>query len=410
MEKKYTRIKLACYMANITMSVVANLPAVLFLTFRAQFGISYSLLGLLILLFYCTQLAVDLVFSFFSHKFNIPATVKTIPLVAIAGLVIYALWPIIFPQTAYVGLVVGTVIFAAAAGLAEVLISPVIAALPSKDPDREMSNLHASYAWGTVGVIIVSTLYLLAFGTEFWQYLPLLFCIVPLISSLLFFGAKLPQMETPGRVSGAVALLKNKGVWLSVFAIFLGGAAECTMSQWASGYLEQSLGIPKVWGDLFGVALFALFLGLGRTLYAKIGKNIEKVLFFGCIGATLCYLVAAFSPFPILGLIACAFTGFCTSMLWPGNLIVASDRFPAGGVFIYAMMAAGGDLGASVAPQLVGVVTDISSALPGVNNLAQILSLTQEQLAMKLGLLIGVLFPLVGIFVTAKLLKTKKAN
>ncbi len=408
MDKKYTRVKLACYMANITMSVAANLPAVLFLTFRTQFGISYSLLGFLILLFYCTQLVVDLIFSFFSHKFNIPATVKTIPLIATVGLIVYALWPTFFPQTAYVGLVVGTVIFAAAAGLAEVLISPVIAAIPSKDPDREMSNLHASYAWGTVGVIIVSTVYLLVFGAESWQFLPLLFCIVPLTASLLFFGAKLPQMETPGRVSGAVELLKNRGVWLSVFAIFLGGAAECTMSQWASGYLEQSLGIPKVWGDLFGVALFALFLGLGRTLYAKIGKNIEKVLFLGCIGATVCYLVAAFSPFPILGLFACAFTGFCTSMLWPGNLIVASDRFPAGGVFIYAMMAAGGDLGASVAPQLVGVVTDIASALPGVNNLAQTLSLTQEQLAMKMGLLLGVAFPLVGIFISAKLLKAKK--
>ncbi len=406
MDKKYNRVKFACYMANITMSVVANLPAILFLTFRTQFGISYSLLGFLILLFYCTQLVVDLIFSFFSHKFNIPATVKTIPLVAIVGLVIYALWPTFFPQTAYVGLVVGTVVFAAAAGLAEVLISPVIAALPAKDPDREMSNLHASYAWGTVGVIVVSTLYLLFFR-EYWQYLPLLFCLVPLTSAVLFFGVTLPKMETPEKTSGALHLLKNKGVWLSVIAIFLGGAAECTMSQWASGYLEQSLGISKVWGDLFGVALFALFLGLGRTLYAKIGKNIEKVLFFGCIGATVCYVVASFSPFSVLGLFACAFTGFCTSMLWPGNLIVASDRFPKGGVFIFAMMAAGGDLGASVAPQLVGIVTDITSTLPGVQTLAQNLSLTQEQLAMKMGLLVGVIFPSVGIFVSYRLLKTK---
>ena len=189
-------------------------------------------------------------------------------------------------------------------------------------------------------------------------------------------------------------MLKNKSLWLCVGAIFLGGATECTMAQWSSGYLEQSLGLPKVLGDVFGVALFGVMLGLGRSLYAKIGKNIEKVLFMGGVGATLCYLIAAISPFPIIGLLACAFTGFCVSMLWPGSLIVASDRFPTGGVFIFALMASGGDLGASVGPQLVGVVTDFVIATPKLASLASSLSLAPEQLGMKLGMLGGMLFPL----------------
>ncbi len=408
MNRNEKRVKLACYTANITMSVVGNLSPMLFLTFRSLYGISYSLLGLLVLINFCTQLGIDLIFSFFSHRFNIPKTVKAIPYISMVGLCIYGLIPLFFPQWAYAGLVVGTVIFSAASGLAEVLISPTVAALPFKDPDREMSRLHSSYAWGVVGVIIFSTLYLFLCGGENWQGLPLLFSAVPLLSALLFFKTELPKMETPEKASGALNLLKNKGVWISVFAIFFGGAAECTMSQWASGYLEQALSIPKVWGDIFGVAMFALFLGLGRTLYGKYGKNIEKVLLFCGIGATACYLIAALSPFPILGLLACAFTGFATSMLWPGNLIVAAERFPSGGVFIYAMMAAGGDLGVSVAPQLVGIVTDVAVSNPAVTSLAQTLSLSPEQLGMKLGILVGSLFPLLGIFVYAYLYKTKK--
>ncbi len=411
MEPKHKRVKYACYTANITMSVVGNLSPVLFLTFRGMYDISYSLLGLLVLINFCTQLGIDLIFSFFSHKFNIPKVVKTIPIIAVAGLCVYALCPFFLPDAwVYAGLVVGTVIFSAAAGLAEVLISPVIAALPAKDPDREMSKLHSVYAWGVVGVIIVSTLYLLGFGSENWQWLALLFALVPLTSAILFAGAEIPKMETPEKVSGALHLLKNTGVWLSVFAIFLGGAAECTMAQWASGYLEQALGISKVWGDIFGVAMFSVFLGLGRSLYGKFGKNIEKVLLFCGIGATLCYAVAAVSPWPIVGLAACAFTGFATSMLWPGNLIVASDRFPAGGVFIYAMMAAGGDLGASVAPQLVGVITDVASVNPSLVSVAERLSLAPDQLGMKLGMLVGMLFPLAGIFVYARLYKTRKRS
>ena len=408
MNPKHKRVKYACYTANITMAVVGSLSPILFLTFRTMYGISYSLLGLLVLINFCTQLCIDLVFSFFSHKFNIPKTVKAIPLITIVGLCIYALWPTVFPNSVYVGLVLGTVIFSASSGLSEVLISPTIAALPAKDPDREMSKLHSVFAWGSVGMIIFSTLYLLAFDSANWQGLVLLCALVPLVSAILFSGAEMPQMETPKQASGALHLLRNKGIWLSVFAIFLGGAAECTMSQWASGYLEQALGIPKVWGDIFGVALFSVFLGLGRTLYTKIGRNIEKVLLLGGIGATLCYAVAALSPLPIVGLLACAFTGFCTSMLWPGNLIVASDRFPTGGVFIYAMMAAGGDLGASVGPQLVGLVTDISAAAPPLVALGQQLALSPEQFGMKLGMLVGMIFPLIGIFVYTHLYKTAK--
>lgn len=407
---KIKQLKLACYTANISMSIVGNLPPVLFLTFHSLYGISYSLLGLLVLANFITQLGIDLVFSFFSHRFDIPKVIRFMPFLTLSGLLIYALSPILFSQNVYIGLVIGTIIFSASAGLSEVLISPIIASIPSDDPDREMSKLHSVYAWGAVAVIILSTAFLLVAGNTNWQWLAILFMIIPLSSLILFASAPIPQMESPEKVSGVIDMLKNRGVWLCVFAIFLGGAAECTMAQWSSSYLEQALRIPKIWGDIFGVALFSMMLGLGRSLYAKTGKNIEKVLFWGAIGATLCYLIAAVSNIALIGLVACAFTGFCTSMLWPGNLVVASDRFPESGVFIYAMMAAGGDLGASVAPQLVGIITDTTIANPMMVSLAQNLSLAPEQLGLKLGMLVGMLFPLVGIFLFYNMFKKRKAS
>ncbi len=395
--KSYTRLKWACYTANITMSVVSNFPPILFLTFRSLYGISYSLLGLLVLLNFCTQLGIDLIFSFFSHKFNITKTVRTMPYLAVVGLAVYAVWPFLFPGRVFLGLVIGTVIFSASAGLEEVLISPVIAEIPAKDPDHEMSKLHSVYAWGVVGVVAFCTLYFLLFGSRHWQWLALLFTLVPLSSAWLYAGAEIPEMATPERTSGALHLMKNKGVLLCFFAIFLAGASECTMAQWCSGYLEKALGIPKVWGDLFGVALFSVMLGLGRSLYAKIGQKIHRVLILGAIGATLCYLIAALTPVPLVGLIACALTGFCVSMLWPGNLVVATDRFPKGGVFIFAMMAAGGDMGASVGPQLVGIITDAMIANPQSVAWAKTLGLTAEQWGMKVGMLVGMVFPLIAI-------------
>jgi len=407
MTAQHKRLTLACYTSSMSMSIIANLPPLLFLTFRDLYAISYSLLGLLAVVNYVTQLIIDLLFSFFSHKISIAKAVKMTPAITIAGFTVYALWPTLFPNAVYPGLVLGTVIFSASSGLSEVLTSPVIASIPSDDPDRAMSKLHSTYAWGVVLVVVVTTLFQLFVGLKYWQILAAVFMLIPLYSYILFYGSEIPAMETPKQVSGAFRFLKTPGIWLLVLMIFMGGAAECTMAQWASGYLEQALGIGKVWGDLFGVAMFALMLGLGRSLYGKFGKNICKVLLLGFCGAAACYLVAAISDVPLIGLLACGFTGFCTSMLWPGSLIAATDLIPNSGVILFAMMAAGGDLGASVGPQLIGLITDAVIASPNLQGIVQSMGLAPAQLGMKLGMLVGMLFPLLGIPIVLQVRKRK---
>ncbi len=412
MEKGYGRTKFACYASNITMAVVCNLSPLLFLTFRSLYGISYSLLGTLVLINFCTQLSVDLLFSFFSHKFNIPLITKCMPALAVIGLALFALSPVIFPNAVFVGLLIGTVIFAASSGLAEVLISPIIAAIPAENPEREMSKLHASYAWGSVIVAVIATLFLFFFGSENWQWLVGICMLVPLVATVAFARAEVPQMQTPEKTSGAIEFFKKGGLWLCVLAIFLGGSSEVTMAQWSSSYLEQALGIPKIWGDICGVALFGLTLALGRTLYGKFGKNIGRVLALGAIGASACYLIAVFVNVPVIGLIACGLTGLCVSMMWPGSLVVANERFPQGGVVVFAMMAAGGDLGNSVGPQLVGVVTDAVAGSETFIELASRWGLTAEQLGMRAGMFVGALFPILAIvvFFIIRRLRIKKPD
>jgi len=395
--QKYGRLKLACYSTNVAMAVMANMPPVLFLTFNRMYGISFTQLGFLVFLNFTAQLFIDLAFSFYSHKFNIPLAVKITPLLTFIALLIYTLWPLASPQTAYVGMLFGTFLFSISGGFAEVLISPVIAAIPSENPDREMSKLHSVYAWGVVPVTIISTLYIALFGDKNWYLLALALSVVPLVSFLLYLGADLPKVKTPEKVSGAVSIMKNKWLWICVLVIFFGGAAEVSMAQWSSGFLEQGLGMPKVWGDMLGVALFAVMLGLGRTLYAKIGKNITKVLLWGMIGAALCYLTVVFCDIAIVGVLACALTGFCTSMLWPGSLIFAEGKVTRGGVFIFAMMAAGGDLGASIVPQLIGITTDSVILAGWAADFCQTLGVTTEQLGMKAGMMIAALFCVVAI-------------
>jgi len=407
MKNKYGLVKYACYTTSVSMSVVANLSPLLFLTFHNLYDISFSMLGALVLINFCMQLAVDLVLSFYSHKLNLSKMVKVTPALTAFGLLIYSVFPFLFPNSVYLGLVIGTIIFAASGGLAEVLISPVIVELPTDNPEREMSKAHSVYAWGVVGVVILSTIFLLLFGTENWQWLALLWIIVPLTSCCLFLKSVVPPLKTPERASNVLLLFKKKDFIVCLICIFLGGASECTMAQWSSSYLEQALGIRKVWGDIFGVALFALMLGLGRSLYAKYGKNIYKTLAVSATGAAVCYIVAAVSNIPLIGLVSCVLTGLVTAMLWPGSLIMASDKFPSAGVTVYALMAAGGDLGGALGPQLVGAVTDLAVVNADVQNFSVILSMTTEQLAMKIGLLAASVFPLAADVLFVFIIKRK---
>ena len=396
--KQAKHTKHACYFAYLAMSSIFSLPPLLFNTFRAMYGISYTLLGTLVLINFCTQLTVDLIFTFFTKYFNPHKTVRIMPCLTTLGLLVYALIPTLFPQIAYVGFVAGTVIFSIAAGLCEVMLSPTVAALPSDNPDRDMSMLHSLYGWGVLMVIVISTLFLRIFGTEYWMVLTLFWAMLPIASCVLFCTSKLPEMDLTSQSDSAeAAKKKNFGLALCVACIFLGSAAENAMTNWISGYMETALHLPKVIGDILGMAAFAMLLVLARTLYAKYGKNITAILLYSMIGAVICYLVAALSPFVVVSMIACMLTGFVTSMLWPGTLILMEEKIPNPGVTAYALMAAGGDFGASVAPQMLGIITDNVAASNWAAQLSANLSLTPDEIGMKVGMIAAAVFPLIGI-------------
>lgn len=375
---KYKLTKIACYASYFTMSSVFCLPPLLFVTFHEMYGVSWTLLGTLVLANFCTQLTVDLVFTVFTKWFNIKKVVRIMPLITSLGLLIYAVVPMVFPQAAYGGLLLGTVVFSVAAGLSEVLLSPTIAAIPSDNPQRAMSLLHSLYAFGVFTTVVIGTVFIKFIGPENWMYLTMFFAALPVVASILFTLSPIPDMQTDERTDRVGKSLKRTvGIGLCVGCIFLGSCAENVMSNWVSSYMEAQLHIDKAVGDILGVAMFAILLGLTRIYYAKWGKNIGIVLLGGMIGAAICYLVAGLSNHTAPAFIACILTGIFTSMLWPGTLILMEQNIPHAGVASFALMAAGGDLGASIAPQLMGIVADSAG--------------------LKTGMLVSAAFPILGV-------------
>lgn len=400
MNSNYRRTKFACYAAYFTMSSIFCVPPLLFVTFHETYGVSYTLLGTLVLTNFFTQLGIDLIFTFFSRFFNAKKIVRIMPLITSVGLFLYALIPTLFPQMAYWGFLLGTVIFSVSAGLSEVLLSPTVAAIPSENPQRDMSMLHSLYAFGTVTMILLSTLYLRVFGTEHWAYLVMILSLLPVISAILFMCSPMPDMTTSESVRvGERSKNRTIGLALCVACIFFGSCAENTMGNWISGYMENALGLDKTVGDILGAAMFAILLGIARIAYAKFGKNICRVLLIGMIGSAVCYLAVGLSSNVFVAFVACILTGFCTSMLWPGTLIMMEEKIPNAGVAAFALMASGGDLGAALAPQLMGIVIDKVSVSNFASRVGGELNMTAEQIGLKTGMLVTAIFPIIGVVI-----------
>ena len=408
----FKRTKLACYTAYFTMSSIFSLPTRLFVIFHDTYGISYTLLGTLVLTNFCTQLGVDLVFTVFTKYFNVKKVVRVMPLVTSAGMLIYALTPMLVPEYAYAGLLVGTMIFSVSAGLSEVLLSPVIAAIPSDNPQKDMSLLHSLYAFGVFSVVVVSTLFLKIFGSENWMYLTIFFALLPVIAAVMFMTSPMPDMDSSHGETGGTASTKKRtvGLALCTACIFFGSCAENVMSNWISSYVENALSIDKATGDILGMAMFAILLGMARIGYAKYGKNIFRILLGGMIGAAVCYLVAGLSTGVVAPFVACIFTGIFTAMLWPGTLIMMEENVHGAGVAAFALMAAGGDLGASIAPQLMGIVIDTVAASSQAAQMSVATGLTTEQIGMKAGMLVTAIFPIIGTVVVISCIRCFKKN
>lgn len=396
-KKNFKRTKLACYSAYFTMSSVFSLPPLLFATLQDMYGISYTLLGTLVLTNFCTQLTVDLIFTVFTKYFNVKKVVRVMPLITSAGLLIYALSPMLFPQNTYIGLLIGTVLFSVSAGLSEVLLSPVIAAIPSDNPQKDMSLLHSLYAFGVFTVVVISTMFIRIFGSANWMYLTVFWAALPIIAAVMFMISPMPEMDVTASPDGAKGTKKRTlALALCLGSIFFGSCAENVMSNWVSTFMENALRVDKTLGDILGMAMFAILLGVARISYAKFGKNIMKILLLGMVGAAVCYIVAGFSSNAFFIFLACILTGLFTAMLWPGSLIMMEENIPGIGVAAYALMAASGDLGASFAPQLLGIIVDKVAASGFAAEIGAKYSLATEQVGLKAGMLFTAIYPILG--------------
>jgi len=358
-QKNYKKTLIACYLGFITQAISANFTPLLFLTFKNTYGITLEKIAMIPMVFYLTQLLVDLAATKFADKIGYRTCVAASQVVSALGLASMAFLPEIMPAPFW-GIMISVVLYAIGSGLIEVLLSPIVEACPFENKDGVMSTLHSFYCWGAVGVILGSTAFFALFGIENWKILTVIWALIPLYNTLNFIRCPIERLNGDGESMGVRNLLKTPLFWLMILLMICAGASEATMAQWASAFTESAIGVSKTVGDLAGPCLFAAFMGIARMMYGKFSEklNLSKVMLICGIMAAGCYLLASLSANPVLGLSGCALCGLAVGIMWPGSISISSAACPKGGTAMFAFLALAGDLGATVSPAMVGSLAE----------------------------------------------------
>lgn len=387
----YRHTLAACFVGYVTQAIVNNFAPLLFLVFQTEFSIGLDKITLLVTVNFVTQLTVDAVSAKAVDRIGYKPCVIAAHLFCAAGLVGLALFPSV--GDAFAGLLCAVILYAIGGGLIEVLVSPIAEACPTTDKTGAMSLLHSFYCWGSAAVVLISTVVLAATGQSEWRWLAAGWAVVPLLNALYFVFVpvgKLRQEEGGTRLS---KLFGTRMFWLFALMMLCAGAAELAMSQWASAFAESGLMVSKATGDLFGPCLFAVLMGVARVIYARFGSRMSApvAIACSCVLCVIAYLIAALSPIPALGLVGCALCGLSVGIFWPATFSLAIGTMPKGGTALFALLSLAGDLGCTVGPTLVGLVSDTKGG-----NLSG-------------GLLLGAIFPAVlAVCATVLIASTRK--
>ena len=356
MKSKYRKTLIACYLGFITQAITANFVPLLM--FHRTYQISLGKIAFISTVFFFTQLLVDLFCAKYVDKIGYRRSVVVSEVLSGVGLIGLAVLPELLPSP-YVGILVSVTIYAIGSGLIEVLGSPIVEACPFDNKESVMSLLHSFYCWGSVGVILLSTLFFAIFGIENWKILACIWAVIPLYNIFNFLSCPIESLTEEGEGMSISQLFQIPIFWIAIILMVCAGASEISMAQWASAYAESALNIPKSLGDIVGPCLFAVMMGISRSFYGKYGEKLDLIKFMIGSGVLclVCYLLAALGPFPILNLAGCIVCGFSVGIMWPGTISITSGKIPLGGTAMFALLAMAGDLGGSIGPGVIGVVT-----------------------------------------------------
>ncbi len=392
--KKYSITLYASYIGYVVQALVINFAPLLFVTFSNNYNLSLGDISTLIVVNFLAQLTMDLMSAILLDKFGYRVSAVLAHAFSSVGIALLAFLPDI-TKNPMTGLLICMILGGIGGGIIEVIISPIVEALPTKSKSASMSLLHSFYSWGQLLIILLSTLFFYTVGITEWRMLAVLWAIIPFINGIIFiFVPIIPLIKEGEKGLSIKELFSIKVFWIFLIAMLAGGASEQAIIQWTSAYAEKSLGLKKAVGDLLGPCMFALLMGISRVFYTLFHEKVKLLRYMIISAAVLIAscLVAALIPNPYISLMGCALSGMAVGIMWPGMLSLTSRYIKNGGTAQFSLLAFFGDLGCISGPGIVGWVSEAAEG------------------GIRTGFLWATIFPLIMLITLLFIKKLKKGK
>ncbi len=403
----YKHTRLVSYLGIACIGIINNFTPLLFLTFQKTWQISLAQITFLITLNFIIQLLLGVVSVKIVERISYRYLAMGALMSVFVGLCFLVFLPYVLPVP-YMGLLIAIVFNGLGAGMLDIILSPILEALPSDNKSASMSLLHSFYCWASAAIILTATLIFQIFGTQAWRTLTLMIALLPLLCFFFFMKVPIKTLRSEeGEHTPLSKLMRNVLFYVLLICIFAGASVEMVISQWSSYFAEVALAVPKAVGDVFGLAFFLLTMAVSRTIIGSSKKkiNLQKILSFAAIVCFICTIIIVFSPSAIGSLLAIGVSGFAIGIFWPSTLSLARELFPNSDAGMFSVLFLAGSIGGVLGSGLVGLVGDKIENNEWTSILASFTDLSDTELALKTGMLTSAIYPL--LLLIAMLLLTR---
>ena len=240
-----------CCAATMCLAIATNLPPVFLTTFGETFGgpegLSEEQLGRIPALVFAGFMVGIAIAGPLADRWGAKRFV-------ISGLVLMCVGlGLLGGAGSYAMLLVAVFLLGLGAGMLEVVLSPIVAALEPHRRTSALNWLHSFYCIGAVCTVLIGSAGLYIHIS--WRAVSLGIIAVP-ASILLGFAAVAtpPLVHENADCEPVRSLIRHPFFVAALALICLGGATEIGMAQWLPAYAERGLGYTKATA---GVALAA---------------------------------------------------------------------------------------------------------------------------------------------------------
>ncbi len=370
MQNNYNKTLYACCFGYIVQATVNNFLPLLFAYFASFYQIPFYLISFIVFYNFGLQIIVDNFSANLTLKIGYRQTAILACLIALLGLLAIGIVPFftINSTIIYISILVSVTLMAVGGGITEVILSPLVEALPLKNKAAKQNFLHSFYCVGHVLVVVLATLFFKFIGIKYWYIFSLALGLIPILGTLLFINCPIVKPQGDDNPVKKIELFKNKNFILFFIIMIMAGGAEQAVAQWISYFAEEGLGVDKQTGDIIGVLTFAIFMFISRLFFGlkKNDFNVGKALVICSLLMVLVMLLSIVSTQKWLALVFISLTGLFVGLMWPGTYAFAGQEFKNGGTVMFAILALGGDIGCTLGPTFVGVIGEFFSVEIGV--------------------------------------------